>query len=194
MIFNKIKNTITIISNKKTMISKQPELFMKRLLSPLLILTIANPLFAQTDWYTEEQPEGLLTLTGVFDDSGAAILFSCDDDLFSSGVIIMNEQDKEYGIIPTAITLTDAKKRNIHFTAPQVPSSESSYAFMSASSSLSFTLLHFVEHAPDNILTIKLKNRDIALSGEWKIQTASAGNAIRTFEEKCQPARTFSKN
>lgn len=59
----------------------------KTIIASLLVAGLSSTATAKTEWYTDTMPNGLSTLTGVFEESGIGLMFGCTENFFSAGVI-----------------------------------------------------------------------------------------------------------
>ncbi|QQN36604.1 hypothetical protein JHW33_08340 [Rahnella aceris] len=155
------------------------------IISALLISAFSSFANAETIWYAKEYPDGLSTLTGVFDKKGLGIMFACTGNFLSAGAIAINKKEKVQEPQPITINLTTNDNQNVNFSAEAVPSSENNYSFMSSDAISSLTAFHFLDTASNMPLHINLEENDISVSGGWTIQTRNSKNAVNKFKKSC---------
>lgn len=156
------------------------------IVSALLIIGFSNFANAKTIWHEEDFPNGLSTLTGVFDKNGTGIMFGCTGDFLAAGAIILNKKDKIQNISPTSVSVSTSDNQSVEFSADAVPSAENNYTFMSSDNISSLTTFHFLDEASNTTLHISLENNDIPLTGNWDIQTKGAEKSVAKFKKSCR--------
>ncbi|HEY4437696.1 MAG TPA: hypothetical protein VGN40_16220 [Lelliottia sp.] len=157
----------------------------KILIASLFVAAFSNSVSAKTEWYTEQLPGGLSTLTGVFDKSGVGVIFGCTENFFSAGAIFLkiNKNASEPG--PTQIKISTSKNENVDFSADLVPSAEDNYIFMSSNAIASLTTFHFLDTASNQPFQIELSNSKLSLTNRWLVDTSGSQEPIKEFKKSC---------
>jgi len=158
----------------------------KLLIASLCLFVVSNNAFAKTEWYTETMPNGLSTLTGVFNKNGIGLMFGCTENFFSAGVIVLNVNKKGSQPGPTQINVTTLDNESANFIAEPIPSADNNYTFMSSNAMASISTFHMLDTANKKPFQIELINDKLSLSNKWLVDTKDSGEAIRTFKQSCQ--------
>lgn len=158
----------------------------KLLLASMCFFGLTHTATATTEWYSERMPNGLSTLTGVFNKNGMGLMFGCTENFFSAGAIVLNVNKRGNTPGPTKISVTTMDNQSASFIAELVPSADSNYTFMSSNAVASITTFHLLDTANNKPIQIEMTNDKLSLSNKWLVDTNGSSDAVKKFKETCQ--------
>lgn len=158
----------------------------KLLLVSTCFFALSHTAAAETEWYADSMPNGLSTLTGVFDNNGIGLMFGCTENFFSAGAIFLNLNKKTTYQEPTKINVTTMNNESANLIAELVPSAESNYTFMSSNALDSIATFHLLDTANNKPIQIEMKNDKLSINNKWLVGTKGSSDAVKKFKETCQ--------